>query len=564
MDQNHPEKPGSIEPSDLLKDSQNKADRAKGMAGNKGNTSSGQQAGAEVFIGLVGAIGADLDSVASALADSLSEVNYTSSIIKISHLLHDFPKYRHLAKITEEEVRYKEHMNAGTEVRKLFECGEAMAQMAVTKIWRIRQEINSGRSASTSKLPIPRHAFIFSSLKHPSEVRFLRKLYGSSFFLLAAHTSREKRIDILSRKICKTHFKSDPHSFRAQAEALIETDESEDGEKLGQNVRETYPDADYFIIGDSRNSIYAGVARFVRLVFRHPFESPTVDELCMFHAKASAMRSADLSRQVGAVIAGKDGHLVATGCNEVPKAGGGLYWPNDISDHRDFQLGYDSNSRYKDETIVEILGRLRQAGWLAPDKQNIDVDQLYDVALNGGGRGILDGSRVTNVIEFGRIIHAEMAAITQAARFGASVSGTTLYCTTFPCHMCARHIIASGINRVVYIEPYPKSLARELYHDSIMVDPDEERSEYVNFVPFSGVAPRRFAHLFEKAKRKGSNGLAITWEKHNAAPAVDWLIPPYTFAEDDVILMFAAKAFKKNLDAAPNDIGGLQDEERTA
>ncbi|MDN3612645.1 hypothetical protein QWZ16_23945 [Vibrio ostreicida] len=26
----------------------------------------------------------------------------------------------------------------------------------------------------------------------------------------------------------------------------------------------------------------------------------------------------------------------------------------------------------------------------------------------------------------------------------------------FPCHNCAKHIVASGIKRVVYVEPYPK------------------------------------------------------------------------------------------------------------
>lgn len=57
-------------------------------------------------------------------------------------------------------------------------------------------------------------------------------------------------------------------------------------------------------------------------------------------------------------------------------------------------------------------------------------------------------------------MHAEMFAITDAARRGLSVRDATLYCTTFPCHMCARHIIASGIRKVVYIEPYPKSMAK--------------------------------------------------------------------------------------------------------
>ena len=82
----------------------------------------------------------------------------------------------------------------------------------------------------------------------------------------------------------------------------------------------------------------------------------------MFHAKAAAMRSADLSCQVGAVIATADGEIIAAGCNEVPKARGGSVWEgreNDKGkDYRDYTLGYDSTARMKHETIAEIFERL--------------------------------------------------------------------------------------------------------------------------------------------------------------------------------------------------------------
>ena len=75
-----------------------------------------------------------------------------------------------------------------------------------------------------------------------------------------------------------------------------------------------------------------------------------------------------------------------------------------------------------------------------------------------------------DLLEFGRIIHAEMSAISDAARKGVAIQGATLYSTTFPCHLCAKHIVASGIKRVVYLEPYPKSYANALHGDSIEVD----------------------------------------------------------------------------------------------
>ena len=48
-----------------------------------------------------------------------------------------------------------------------------------------------------------------------------------------------------------------------------------------------------------------------------------------------------------------------------------------------------------------------------------------------------------------RTVHAELNAITQAAKFGISVEGSTLYCKMEPCLTCAMAIINSGIKRIV-------------------------------------------------------------------------------------------------------------------
>lgn len=53
-----------------------------------------------------------------------------------------------------------------------------------------------------------------------------------------------------------------------------------------------------------------------------------------------------------------------------------------------------------------------------------------------------------------RTAHAETNAIVQAARFGISVEGTTLYCTMTPCYACAKNIINAGIKRVVAEKDY--------------------------------------------------------------------------------------------------------------
>ncbi|MBR1522080.1 MAG: dCMP deaminase family protein [Bacteroidales bacterium] len=52
------------------------------------------------------------------------------------------------------------------------------------------------------------------------------------------------------------------------------------------------------------------------------------------------------------------------------------------------------------------------------------------------------------------VLHAEANAITKVAKSGNSSAGSTLYVTASPCVECAKLIIQSGIQRVVYRDAY--------------------------------------------------------------------------------------------------------------
>jgi deoxycytidylate deaminase len=109
-----------------------------------------------------------------------------------------------------------------------------------------------------------------------------------------------------------------------------------------------------------------------------------------------------------------------------------------------------------------------------------------------------------NLTEFGRAVHAEMEALLAAGRMGTSCRGCDLFCSTFPCHNCAKHIIDAGIKRVVYIEPYPKSLAVRLHGDAMVLGNAGHNDNRVEFVQFCGVAPRMYATLFSSMKSVGT------------------------------------------------------------
>ena len=61
-----------------------------------------------------------------------------------------------------------------------------------------------------------------------------------------------------------------------------------------------------------------------------------------------------------------------------------------------------------------------------------------------------------------RTLHAEQNAIAQAALHGVSTKGATLYGTCRPCHVCARMIVGSGIERIVFFGQEPEGWSREV------------------------------------------------------------------------------------------------------
>jgi deoxycytidylate deaminase len=206
------------------------------------------------------------------------------------------------------------------------------------------------------------------------------------------------------------------------------------------------------------------------VVLANPFRTPTKDEFALFEAVGAARLSAEPGRQVGAALANPQGEIIALGTNEVPRPGGGIYREGggdpDVPDQREFRYGKtdeerrtDTNDRMQREIAEEITDALKDESrkWPAAD---VDADEPLAVILT---------TRLGDLTEFGRAVHAEMSAILDAARNGHTVAGSTLYVTTFPCHNCVRHIVCAGITNCVFLAPYAKSQAETLHGDSIAV-----------------------------------------------------------------------------------------------
>lgn len=476
----------------------------------------------ELVFAFVAPIGPDLSNAKDELARALRTVGYGSIDIKLTDELGvalEAAGGRLAGRAIElvetpEHERIDSYMDAGNALREEVKSGDAMALLGVAKIRSIRRH-----EAGDEKRPLSQVAYVVRSLKHPGEATLLRRLYGSRFFLIGVHAPRRRRIDLLSSRFASSVSSFDEKELRDEAERLVQRDESEPGTDLGQNVRQTFWRADAFVGADDLPAI----DRIVKLLFGHPGMPPTRDEMGMAHATIAAGRSASLARQVGAVAYSQDGSAIATGTNDVPRPGGGLYWTFDADDARDHIKGYDISDRLRTRILDDLLERLRRADWLSEGARGSDVEVLIDEVLKARQPVAppFGDSRLLSLIEFTRAVHAEMDVITTAARLGLRLQGSTLYSTTFPCHECARHIIAAGIRRVVYVEPYAKSLIQLLHSDAVVIE-GPENSGRIPFEPFVGIGPQRFGPLFKpvEVERKGAEGNIVDWPPVSGAEPV--------------------------------------------
>ena len=138
-------------------------------------------------------------------------------------------------------------------------------------------------------------------------------------------------------------------------------------------------------------------------------DRPPYDEYFMEMAHVVAKRSTCLRRNIGAILV-KDKHILSTGYNGAPK-------------------GHKHCSE---------VGCLRA-------NQHIPSGERHELC---------------------RGLHAEQNAIIQAAVFGVSIQGSSLYCTNTPCVVCVKMLINAGVQEIIYAGEYPDKLAKDMIEES--------------------------------------------------------------------------------------------------
>jgi deoxycytidylate deaminase len=427
----------------------------------------------ELVIALCGPLGSPINSVSKELQELLeNSYGYDVVSIKLSDIIITTGKIN-ISNLSSFE-RIEKLINEGNKLRNSNESILAdLAIAQVAKERKLRQE-----KTSTKQVKPHRICHIINSIKNLHELERLRSIYRDLIFVVGVTSSVANRIENLRAK-----FKND-----IQVTKLIDRDSGEELEN-GQMVSDIFSESDFFInIGsDTSTEVSEKAKRFIDLILRTKLLTPSPSETTMYNAASASANSACLSRQVGAAILSKDNELISVGWNDVPKYKGGLYISTKTANDKRCFNWKDSechNDYQKDEFTHHMINELIENKVLS----SANKDQAFTV--------LRKSRRLKGLIEFSRSIHAEMTAILNAgATYEGGLQGSKLFCTTYPCHSCARHIIAAGIEEVHYIEPYKKSLAIRLHSDAITENKNEPSK--VKLIPYEGVAPSRYMEFFK-------------------------------------------------------------------
>lgn len=467
----------------------------------------------EFFFAVVGHAGSGTSVIAASLQDLLRQTSIGAEkieveILKARAVIEAWARNKKLPlpgqggskRLSDVELL----QNYGDQMRAEL-CGDkpdyaAVANQLVLLIRDMRaRKVNARLEPGVAVKPDGKpRAYILDSLRHPDEVKLLRHLYQDAFVLIGVVCAEQKRIERIMQKYTGAN--------EADARLFMERDANAK-EKHGQHVADAFHLSDYFIdntvnrTGPSAKhwDVPDKLSRLVKIIAHSELIRPNGEETAMYHAYSAQMQSACLSRQVGAALVDSDGNVVATGSNEAPRAGGGVYGETlDSENAPDFRCAmfpleadrFCRNTRQQNEIIKDLIRQI-------PELKALNDARKASLELE------LRATRIGGLVEFSRAVHAEMDALLSAARKGTSLLATRLFVTTFPCHYCARHIVTAGIDEVQFIEPYPKSLAFDLHKDAIAIEhPDwvapSKGGDKVLFRPFSGVAPRLYKRCFLK------------------------------------------------------------------
>jgi len=311
---------------------------------------------------------------------------------------------------------------------------------------------------------------IIDSIRNPGEIEYYRRNYPN-FYLIGVYADKKVR----KNRILSSKFDGNENLFE-QAEERDRGDVWE----YGQQVTRCMDLADIIVINNydfdkdisQEERLYNEINNYLKLIQIPGRKTPTQIEINMNKAYAISLRSECLKRQVGAVIIDNDsGKLISEGFNRNPST-------KIESCLKLYKKCYRDTQR---DTFYEALNTCSACG-----KEYNIPDNCENIECNFGIVEHLKNK--IKLLDFCRALHAEEDAILNALTDGfKNFENYTLYTTTFPCLMCAKKIITVGIRSIIFLEPYPFEMAKEML----------EKAE-IKINIFEGIKNDSYYKLFKK------------------------------------------------------------------
>ncbi|HDV5711125.1 TPA: hypothetical protein RJD49_002849 [Legionella pneumophila] len=283
----------------------------------------------------------------------------------------------------------------------------------------------------------------------------------------------------------------------------------------GQQIAKLFHKSHYYFNLDlPKDKVKLEMKKFVKQLLGQYDEYPSQDEFGMNLAHQVSVRSNfPGARHIGAAIISNQGEVLSVASIRAPSQSSNTY----LSDQLKVSDGYEE---YK--TKIDY--------W-SEQLKKVSIDESKNII-----------KFIQDTLDFHPCTHAEIAAIIDAAKIGVSVRGATLYTTTFPCHLCAKEIINSGINRVVYLEAYPKSKNKELYPNLVDFEP-KNKTDLIPFDFYYGIGPKRFIYAYS-LKNKSNNDCY--------PPLMRYEIPKYYEKKENDIIEYVKSILEEK-----NNVGSL-------
>lgn len=367
-------------------------------------------------------------------------------------------------------------------------CAISLAKQANNLIKYHRNRLHGPRS----------NHFVIESFRNPYEVEYFRYRYYE-FYLFSIYA--DERIRQSRQNFSELRDVRDRGVYNKLDEWYC------------QNVTKCVYLADVAVNNcGTVNELYVKLLQYYALIIHPGCITPTSNEMFMNQAYSLSLKSSCISRQVGAVIVNKLGYVVGAGWNDPGEGQIGCGYrkngdierlPNDVlitnpagkDQFREILKGKNHKHSfcYKDEySKFDIYNNLVKT--MKVRKESLKKVGATKEVLEKIEELVASDINVKR-LEYCRALHAEENALLQSAKVGGlGVTGGRIYTTSFPCELCAKKIYQSGIEEVIYVEPYPGSISQDvIFKDGI---------RRVTLTQFEGVKSHSYFRLYKASVDK--------------------------------------------------------------